>query len=415
MSPESREEQILLALSLGPVFPLWGIVEATPGVLACECGGRPNCKPGKHPRWTDYRRKATGDPNTIRQWLQRYPYANFGVVTGPVTIALDADVRDYENANGLRTLEYLELDEGERLPGTVEVLTGRENGSRHLYFKAPAHAVIRTRSKVLPGLDVRAGGGYCVAAGSRHVCGGYYSFAEECRPDEQAVAELPDFVLAALAEGSAKTVILGSQMAYIESLAWFDTHTPTDGVTLPDGVVLGVMLRDPVARFYWNGGRRNRTPSEDDFALACKLAFYCRHDLRQMHRLFLRSGLRRAKYEQKRPGGDYALWTLKRAIKATPNVWIKKKRQRPSTATGAKRGRKISPDTLTVLELHLRQPELTAAEIATLLDLQPKQVRDAIYYHGHHSTENTWLLIHSKGFVDESQGNHGLGSEDEAA
>jgi len=60
----------------------------------------------------------------------------------------------------------------------------------------------------------------------------------------------------------------------------------------------------------------------------CKLAFYCRHDLRQMHRLFMRSGLRRAKYEQKRPGGDYALWTLSRAIKATPNVWIRKKRQR---------------------------------------------------------------------------------------
>jgi hypothetical protein len=415
MSPESREEQILLSLSLGPVFPLWGVVETTPGVLACECGGRPNCKSGKHPRWTDYRRKATSNPNVIRQWLQQYPYANFGVVTGPVTIALDADVRDDENANGLRTLECLELDEGERLPGTVEVLTGRENGSRHLYFKAPAHAVIRTRSKVLPGLDVRAGGGYCVAAGSRHICGGYYHFAEECRPDEQAVADLPDFVLTALAESSPKTVILGPQKAYIESLAGFDTYTPTDGTTLPDGVVLGVMLRDPVARFYWNGGRRNPSPSEDDFALACKLAFYCRHDLRQMHRLFMRSGLRRAKYEQKRPGGDYALWTLKRAIKATPNVWIRKKRQRPSTATGRKTGRKVSANTLAVLELHRCQPELTAAEIATCLDLRPKQVRDAIYYHGHRSTENTWLLIHSKGFVQETQGNHDLESDNEAA
>ena len=415
MSPESREEQILLALSLGPVFPLWGIVEASPGVLACECGGRPNCKPGKHPRWTDYRRKATTNPATIRQWLQRYPYANFGVVTGPVTIALDADVREDEDASGMRTLEYMELDEGERLPGTVEVLTGRDNGSRHLYFKASAHAAIRTQAKVLPGLDVRAGGGYCVAAGSRHVCGGYYHFAEECSPDEQAVAELPDFVLAALVEGSPKTVILGPQMAYIESLAGFDTHTPTDGVTLPDGVVLGVMLRDPVARFYWNGGRRNRTPSEDDFALACKLAFYCRHDLQQMYRLFMRSGLRREKFSERRPGGDYALYTLKHAIKATPQTWIPKKRKRKSIATGGKRGRKLSANTVAVLDLHRLQPELTATDVANRLNLRPKQVRDIIYYHRHRSTENTWLLIHSMGFAPGSQGNHGLESEDQAA
>lgn len=415
MSPESREEQILLSLALGPVFPLWGIVETTPGVLACECGGRPNCKPGKHPRWTDYRRKATGNPNTIRLWLQRYTYANFGVVTGPVTIALDADVRDEENANGLRTLEYLELEEGERLPYTVEVLTGRDNGSRHFYFKRPAHVVLRTWSKILPGLDVRAGGGYCVAAGSRHICGGYYRFAEECRPDEQAVAELPDFVLAALAESSPKTVILGPHVAYIESLAGFDTCTHTDGTTLPDGVVLGVMLRDPVARFYWSGGRRNITRSEDDFALACKLAFYCRHDLQQMYRLFLRSGLRRPKFGQKRPGGDYALWTLKKAIQATPQTWTRKKRERPSTSTGAKRGRKVSTNTLAVLDLHRRQPELTTAEIATHLGLRSKQVRDAIYYHSHRSAENTRTLIHSKGFTQESRSNPGLESGDKAA
>ena len=415
MSPEARVEQILLSLTLGPIFPMWGVVETAPGVLACECGGRPNCKPGKHPRWTGYRQKATSDPATIRQWLRRYEHGNYGVVTGPVTIALDADVRDGLDANGLRTLEYLELDAGERLPYTVEVLTGRENGSRHFYFKKPDYAVIRTRSKIFAGVDVRASGGYCVAAGSRHICGGYYRFADDCRPDEQALAELPDFLVAALAESSPETVILGPQMAYIESLAGWDTFTPTDGTTLPDAVVLGVLLRDPVARFYWNGGRRNLTASEDDFALACKLAFYCRHDLQQMYRLFMRSGLRRKKFEQRRPGGDYALWTLKRAIKATPQTWIRKKRKRPSVATGAKQGRKISQHTVAVLDLHLRQPELTAADIATLLDLRPKQVRDAIYYHGHRGTENIWTLIHREGFPQESQGNHGLESEDQAA
>ena len=91
------------------------------------------------------------------------------------------------------------------------------------------------------------------------------------------------------------------------------------------------------------------------------------------------------------------------------------KRQRKSIATGAKKGRKVAAHTLAILDLHRRQPELTATQIATQLNLRSKQVRDTIYYHRHHSTENTWTLIHSKGFVHESKGNHGLESDDEAA
>jgi len=394
------------------VAPLYGVVETENG-LACECS-RSDCgNPGKHPRWRNYRRRATSDPARLRDWFRRYPHANFAVITGATTIALDIDVRS--DSNGLATLEYLEFDEGERLPYTVEVTTGRDNGSRHLYFKTPQHITVRTASKILPGVDVRASGGYCVAAGSRHICGGYYRFAEECRPDEQAFAELPDFVVVALAESSPKTVILGPEKPYIEFLAGVDTDMPTEGRTLPDAVILGVLLRDPVARFYWHGGRRNLTPSEDDFALACKLAFYCRHNLQQMYRLFNRSGLRRPKFGQKRPGGDYALWTLKHAIKATPQTWIPKKRERKSVATGARKGRKISPNTIAVLDLHLCQPDLTATDIAVRLDLTPKQVRDTLYYHGHRSTENTWLLIHREGFIRESHDNSGLESGDKAA
>lgn len=81
MLPEEREEQILLSITLGPIFPMWGVVENPQGVLTCECGGRPNCKPGKHPRWTGYRRKAPSDPAKLREWLRRYGHGNFGVVS----------------------------------------------------------------------------------------------------------------------------------------------------------------------------------------------------------------------------------------------------------------------------------------------------------------------------------------------
>jgi hypothetical protein len=66
-------------------------------------------------------------------------------VTGSITIAVDVDVRP--DANGLLTLECLEMCRGERLPYTVEVVTGRGNGSRHLYFSLPLNATIRTRAK----------------------------------------------------------------------------------------------------------------------------------------------------------------------------------------------------------------------------------------------------------------------------
>ena len=114
------------------------------------------------------------------------------------------------------------------------------------------------------------------------------------------------------------------------------------------------MLRDPVARFYWNGGRRNLTTSEDDFPLACKLAFYCRHDLQQMYRVFMRSGLRRKNFEERRPGGDYALWTLKKAIKVTPQTWVRRSGSAKASQPAQKKvGR--SPPT------HLRSLTFTVA------------------------------------------------------
>jgi hypothetical protein len=393
LGTEERQRQILMSLALGPLFPLWGIVESPPGVLTCECG-QPNCKsPGKHPR-PGYRRSATTDPNVIYKWIDRFPCGNFGVVTGERAIAVDADVRADEN--GMATLEYLEIDEGRRLPYTVQVLTGRENGSRHIYFTLPANASIRTRTKALPGLDIRAVGGYCVAAGSRHVCGGYYHFPEECSPEEQSIAEAPQFLLAALAEPTHGYVIAVKETPSSTSLPTVDIQTSSNVTPLPDRVVLGVMMRDPVARYFWSGGRRNQTPSEDDFALACKLAFYCRHDLQQMYRLFMQSGLRRAKFDEPRPGGNYAFWTLKRAIQCTPHTWIRKERRIP----GAKRGRKPTPDSKAILELHHSQPGLSNADIARQLGLPPKRVRNAISYHKRARADNS-ALIHNLAITRE--------------
>jgi hypothetical protein len=367
--------------------------------LQCECG-KPDCpKPGKHPRIVGWQKKATDDPAQVALWLQKWPNTNFGVATGELAMALDVDVRPEKN--GQYQLEQIEIEHGQRTSHTVTVMTGRENFSRHLYFRVP-NVAMKNHTSLLPGLDVRTKGGYCVAPGSRHINGGWYRFDEECRPDEVGLAEMPDFLLALFpATTPSDLPIPGPQKPYNESLDLGWTEGPDE--PLPDYVVVGILRRDRVARFYWDGNRRNTTPSEDDFALACKLAFYCRHNLPQMYRLFVRSGLNRPKFFERRPEGNYALKTLKHAIEATSERWVRKKRVRPSRATGAKKGRKLDPITTAALEVYDADPRQPSTAIAEQLSIPVRKVRDAIRYHRSSSVvENAGPLIHvgDKGIIE---------------
>src|SRR5450432_148840 len=46
------------------VFPIWHVLED----LSCACGGKPKCKPGKHPRCDHGHLDATTDQTKLRQW-----------------------------------------------------------------------------------------------------------------------------------------------------------------------------------------------------------------------------------------------------------------------------------------------------------------------------------------------------------
>lgn len=61
--------------------------------------------------------------------------------------------------------------------GAVQTATTRTGSNgRHLWFTAPTEGVsIRSRTGVRPGIDVRAAGGYVIAAGSVNGSGRYYS------------------------------------------------------------------------------------------------------------------------------------------------------------------------------------------------------------------------------------------------
>lgn len=168
-----------------PVFPLHSIIDGR-----CSCGKDCGNNAGKHPHITDWPNQATTDPTTIRQWWTRWPGANIGVATGKASglVVLDVDPRH----GGDDTLRELETQHGALSP-TVEALTGGDG--RHILFRYPGYSVKSGASVLGPGLDVKADGGYIVAAPSLHASGRRYAWEVSSHPDEVPIAEAPAWLL----------------------------------------------------------------------------------------------------------------------------------------------------------------------------------------------------------------------------
>ena len=105
---------------------------------------------------------ASTDSDRLRSWWRASPRANVGLRTGEGLDVIDID--------GPRSI-LDELGGPPLLPGAV-VSTGR---GWHLYF---APSGLPTRTGVVPGLDVRGGGGYVVAPPSVHPSGRAYRFVD---------------------------------------------------------------------------------------------------------------------------------------------------------------------------------------------------------------------------------------------
>ena len=131
---------------------------------------------------------ATVDEKTIRQWWRAWPDANVGIVTGAASglLVLDVDPR-HGGDESLR-----ELCAEDQLPLTVVGLTG--GGGRHFYFQLPA-GEHRNKANLLPGLDIRASGGYVVAPPSAHESGGSYRFGEGRSPIDLLPASAPGWLI----------------------------------------------------------------------------------------------------------------------------------------------------------------------------------------------------------------------------
>lgn len=160
---------------------------------SCSCKLGPLCgNVGKHPIPYNGSTAGTTDPEQIKKWWSQWPNANIGIVTGKISnlFVVDVDPRH----DGDATLASVEAKNGE-LPKTVETVTG--SGGRHILFRHPGGAVRNdSRGHLLgAGIDIRGEGGFIVAPGSRHACGGSYEWELEHHPSEIDVVDAPSWLI----------------------------------------------------------------------------------------------------------------------------------------------------------------------------------------------------------------------------
>lgn len=170
------------------LLPVWGVEQragAGAGVgeagvgWACACG-RLDCEaPGKHPHVRGWKDVATADWETVQGWAGQWPGCNWAVATGAGSGLVVVDCDLHETDDGWASLNnWLQGHGGYELPETVLARTG--SGGTHVYLQHPAllggSSVVRNAVRWLPGVDLRADGGYVLLPRSRHVSGREYEW-----------------------------------------------------------------------------------------------------------------------------------------------------------------------------------------------------------------------------------------------
>lgn len=354
MTVLERFQHIACALMLGPIAPLYGIVELH-GQLICECKKGRKCQtPGKHPRLgIGWKKRIERDLNVIHTWVyDMFPNGNFGVLMTKECLCIDLDFRPETGKDGPAIFEQLQQEYGP-IPQTTIHRTGNPS-ARHIVFKLPDGISPNRIKSQWHGIDVIKRG-LCVLPGSLHASGHYYQDEFPNRLPE--LAQIPMWLLNLMYTPDPASVPRISSLR--SSSVEFDT--PPQGSVQPgrlrlEGIVRRQLRRDRVAgRLFYDGIRRFVTKSgefdrsKDDFALACKLAFYTSHNWMQFKTLFKASAL----YKDKAEGNlQYFNQLMDDAFLSCTANWKRKSRKKP----GAKMGRPMTETTKKIVELVRQYP-----------------------------------------------------------
>ena len=157
----------------------------------CTCGGKPGCKPGKHPLTQHGVKDATTDETTIKSWWAQWPYANVAIATGGRVWVLDEDPRH----GGDKTLADLIARHG-ALPLTPTVRTGGGGRQYFLFYRQDVlSALVPVSHKVS---NARGDSGWTRSLRPLLMRAGFPY--EWLTPIETPLADAPDWLLAIVAE-----------------------------------------------------------------------------------------------------------------------------------------------------------------------------------------------------------------------
>ena len=152
---------------------------------------------GKTPLTKNGVKDASNDPSTVQEWWDKNPNANIGLATGQVNniVVIDMDVDEDRGINGYDSIRDWERTNG-ALPDSWRSITGR--GGYHLIYSTDEK--YKNRVNIIPGVDIRADGGYIVVPPSIHPNGTAYMW--EDGPEDTQLCQITDTVRLFLSTGA---------------------------------------------------------------------------------------------------------------------------------------------------------------------------------------------------------------------
>lgn len=143
---------------------------------------------------TDWPNVATTDPTVAHEWWSgKNRLFNIGVVMGEQAGIIDIETDNHGTTNGEDSLMAYVNESSSTLPHTWTFKSG--SGGIHRLFRCD-HP-IASGAGILPGVDVRANGGYAVFPPSVHPNGNLYEWLDGQNPSAmpEGPADLPDCLI----------------------------------------------------------------------------------------------------------------------------------------------------------------------------------------------------------------------------
>lgn len=180
------------------------------GQVLCTCYRGAQCdSTGKHPQHDKDLlphgvHSASNDPDLIRRWWAKWPWANVGIETGSRS-GLDVLDIDPKHGGDETIAELIRQYDG--LPETPIQITG--GGGNHLIFAYSGR--IGNKVGFASGLDTRSDGGLIVVEPSIHASGRQYTWEVTAHPDDMPLASMPEWLIALITKAQAKQQSIDGQ------------------------------------------------------------------------------------------------------------------------------------------------------------------------------------------------------------